>query len=52
MEEMKNVHKDSKRKPEAKRQLGRPKCGREDNIKYNLNDIGQEVLELDSSGSG
>ena len=40
------------RKPEGKRQLGRPKCRWEDNIKMDLREVGCGRYGLDRVGSG
>jgi hypothetical protein len=51
--EMRNAYKFLVRKPEGRRQLGRPRCRWKDNIKLDLregNRVGGRIL--DSSGSG
>jgi hypothetical protein len=46
--EMRNAHKILVEKPEGKRQLGRPRRRRENNIRKHL----REICGLDASGSG
>ena len=41
MEEGRGVHKVLVGKPEGKRQLGRPRCRWEDNIKMDLEEVGR-----------
>jgi len=45
MRNMKNVYKILVRKPDGKRQLGRPRCRWEDNITMNVREIGWKVVD-------
>jgi hypothetical protein len=52
MGERKGVNRVLVGKPEGKRQLGRPRCRWEDNIKMDLQELGCGGYELDRSGPG
>jgi len=51
MGEMRNAYKISVRKPEGKRQLGRPKCRWEDNIIVDLREVEWDGVDW-THGSG